>query len=668
MKQIIHHLLLLFMALFCMVTTTRAQWTRLTNLPTVYIDTYGGAPITSKTNYIYSTLRYVDEQDHVTVYDSVQIRGRGNSTWGLAKKPYKLKFNQKERFLGPQRANAKKWTLLANAADKTLIRNAVTSAIGEFTSLVFNPAYKFVDLVLNGTHLGNYQISDHIDVRKRRVNIEEQDLPLAPESDITGGYLLEVDGFKEGNCFTTNRYSVPVRIHYPEDEDISPTQNTYIRNYIADFERSLQATYFDDPERGYRQYVDSTSLIDWFLVTEISANLDGYYSTYFYKDQADPLLYWGPVWDADIAYNNDQRVTGTSEKLMTDYGFGQTKQWVNRMWQDTWFAKKVYTRYSELLDRGLVDYLNAKIDSLTQLLQRSQELNYERWGINRRMYHEVVLYSSYDQYIDNLRGFISSHCQWLLTAFANRKPIEPTPEFEPRQVYYRILNANTNKAISASGNLVSQQTNTEDNIDEEWWIKRVGDHFMMLNRNSLLALNDPTEGAVGPSTNVGTPIDVAQEDSLDERQLWDIIPQGTEGYYNLLNVYSQHIANLRGGSSADGTEIISYTNDERNSSSKNRLWYFVATRNAIPEDLAGIDPPEPDDYALAYNPTTEELHFGAEDRSQLQRFTARVFNANGQLVGTFRADERFSMASLPHGLYIVSWQCSQQQRSAKFMR
>ena len=208
------------MAMFCMVTTTRAQWTRLTNLPTIYIDTYGGAPITSKTNYIYSTLRYVDEQDHVTVYDSVQIRGRGNSTWGLAKKPYKLKFNQKERFLGPQRANAKKWTLLANAADKTLIRNAITAAIGEFTSLVFNPAYKFVDLVLNGTHLGNYQISDHIDVRKRRVNIEEQDLPLAPESDITGGYLLEVDGFKEGNCFTTSRYSVPVRIHYPEDEDI----------------------------------------------------------------------------------------------------------------------------------------------------------------------------------------------------------------------------------------------------------------------------------------------------------------------------------------------------------------------------------------------------------------------------------------------------------------
>ena len=114
--------IIVFLALF--VAEALGQWTRYTNLPTLYIDTYGNKAITSKTTYIYCTLRYVDEQDQVTVYDSVQIRGRGNSTWSLSKKPYKLKFNEKERFLGPDRANAKKWTLLANAADKSLIRNA----------------------------------------------------------------------------------------------------------------------------------------------------------------------------------------------------------------------------------------------------------------------------------------------------------------------------------------------------------------------------------------------------------------------------------------------------------------------------------------------------------------------------------------------------------------
>ena len=656
-----------FIALLALVALqAQGQWTRYTNLPTVYIDTYDGAGIYSKTEYVLATMRYVDEQDQLTVYDSLQIRGRGNSTWNLAKKPYKLKFNQKEKLLGKGRAKAKKWTLLANAADKTLIRNAVTSALGERTSLRFNPAYKFVDLVLNGRFMGNYQISDQIDVRPHRVDIVEQDLPLGDDSDITGGYLLEVDGFKDGNCFTTSSYSVPIRIHYPEDEDIAAKQNTYVRNYMAQFERVLRSNAFDDPQEGYRAYVDSTSLIDWFLCTEISANLDGYYSTYFYKEQGDPRLYWGPLWDYDIAYSNDYREQTTVNKLMTDVGFGQTKLWINRMWQDKWFAKKVYTRYKELLDGGLVDYLFETIDSLTALLAESQELNYQRWGIDRRMYHEIVIYSSYDEYISYLRSFISAHCAFLEEAFADRKPVEPTPPFSPVNRFYRITNANTAKAIDASGPGVQQYENVAEREGEDWWIKRANGHFMLINRQSLQALNDPTQGEVGPAVNVGAQLNTAAEDSLDSRQLWDIVPQGTQGWYNLLNVHSQHVANLSGGNSADGTPVLSYTNDERNGTSKNRLWYFVPTRDEVPETLTGIRDIEPDDYALAFNPETEELHFGAETPDLLQRFSARVFSASGRLIGTFRADERFSMSGQPRGIYIVTWQCGSQKRSAKF--
>ena len=656
-----------WLLLIC-VMSAYAQWTRMTNLPTVYIDTYGGRPITSKTEYVYATMRYVDEQDQLTVYDSLQIRGRGNSTWNMAKKPYKLKFNQKEKLLGKGYANTKKWTLLANAADKSLIRNAVTSSLGEFTSLKFNPAYKFVDLVLNGTFMGNYQISDQVDVRPHRVNITEQDLPLTDDSDISGGYLLEVDGFKDGNCFTTASYSVPIRIHYPEDEDIAPSQNTWIRNYIGQFERSLRITDFDDPVRGYRAFVDSASLIDWYLCTEISANLDGFYSTYFYKDRGDSLLYWGPLWDNDISYNNDYRETGTVNKLMVDVGFGQTKLWINRMWQDKWFARLVYTRYRELIDQGVVDYLFARIDSLTELLAESQELNYERWGINRRMYHEVVLFNTYDEYISNLRSFIVAHCAFLEDAFANRKPLDPTPPFAPRNYFYHITNASTAKAIDGGGTAVVQWENLEDNEGEDWWVKPVGEHFMLINRQSLRALNDPTQGEVGPTTNVGTQLDTAPEDSLDERQLWDIVPQGTEGYYNLLNIHTQHIANLSGGNFADGTAILSYTNDDRNGQSKNRLWYFIPTTDVIPETLTGIRDVEPADYALAYNPTSDELHFGSETPELLQRFTAHVYNASGRLVGSFRGDERFSMAAQPRGVYVVSWQCGPNRRSVKFRK
>ena len=122
------------------------------------------------------------------------------------------------------------------------------------------------------------------------------------------------------------------------------------------------------------------------------------------KEQADSLIYWGPLWDYDIAYNNDSRKPGTATRLMTDYGYGQTKEWVNRMWNDPWFAKLINKRYNELLDAGIVDYLYTKIDSISNLISRSQELNYQKWGISRRMYHEIVLYSSYDQYVSDIKS------------------------------------------------------------------------------------------------------------------------------------------------------------------------------------------------------------------------------------------------------------------------
>ena len=661
-------LLLVFMMTMQIVC---AQYTQMTDLPTIYIDTYDGWGIFSKETYKYCQLHYVDETGQVTAYDSVSIRGRGNSTWNMAKKPYKIKFNNKEKFLGKGYAKAKKWTLLANAGDKTMMRNAVTSAMGAFTSLKFNPAAKFADMVLNGQYVGTYQISDQVDVRAHRVNIMEQPYPINDSTNITGGYLLEVDGFKDGNCFYTGTYRAPVRIHYPEDDEIDNKQTTYIRNHVNTFEKALVSADFTDSEKGYRAYVDTTSLIDWYLCTEISANIDGFFSTYFYKEQDNPRLFWGPLWDYDIAYNNDQRVT--SEKglsssvhsLMVDIAYNGSRSWVLRMWKDPWFQQAVYQRYQELLNNGLVDYMQAKVDSLNTLLQQSQELNYELWGINRKMYHEMVLYSSYDRYVTDLKTFITEHCDYLLQAFADKQPVKPVEPFNPGEFYYHVLNANTLKAIDLDGEQVVQMSNDTNDQSQDWIIKKVGDHFQIINRLTEKALNDPTEGEVGPTTNVGKQLNIAECNEHDERQLWDIIPQGDGGYYNLLNIYTQHIANLNGGSSNDYTPILSYTNDERNGSSSNRLWY-IRVNGDIETDIADAKKvTEPEEYALAYNPQAKVLHFGSATPEALT-FMVRVYNSNGQLVGSFRADESYAMSTHPNGIYIASWTVSGKTRSAKF--
>lgn len=689
------HKLLLTTLLLLTYTVVIAQQ----KLPQVSIETYSGRPITSKETYVLARMDYTDENDNTVSYDSLWIRGRGNSTWGLAKKPYKLKFNKKEKLLGKGYANAKKWTLLANHGDKTLIRNALTSLMGQRAGLKFNPAAKFIDLTLNGDYIGNYQISDQVEVRPHRVNITEQDQPLTETSDITGGYLLEADGFSDFHTssywsselgktvppdgFYTSKASVPVRIHYPDSEELEQKQTNYIREYVKQFEAKLYSSNFNDPDEGYRPLVDSTSLVNWYLCTEMSGNVDGFFSTYFYKDQSDPKLYWGPLWDYDIAYNNDNRTdrlgtSDTSRQLMKDAGYGQVRLWIGRMWRDPWFARLVNRRYRELIDDGMEQYLNQQIDSLTALLESSVERNYERWGINRRVLRERVLYNTYDEYIDDLRQYIHVHLDFLKDAFAKLLPDTPdtpedpdatTPDFTPdANRYYTISNAGTATCAEPDAftdNIVGN-ARQETSMTQQWRITTLQNGYQFIvNRATGRALNDPTPGAPGTEMAVGTQLNTADADSTDTRQQWDIVGQA-DSRYNLVNHYTGHAGNLSGGGRNDGTPVVSYTSDERNASSNNRLWLLQDAGDAVPSAIS-LPLTADTDYALAYNTDTERLHFGTDDPAVLV-FSVSVYDGRGRLRRSFKAADGTTLSDLPKGLYLISWTAQGRQHTVKLMK
>ena len=652
---------------------------RLTNLPHVYIDTFNGRSISSKTTYVYARMWYVDENDDVTFFDSLEIRGRGNATWGLAKKPYKIKFHEKEKLLGKGYAKAKKWTLLANHGDKTLIRNAVTSLMGERLGMEFNPAYKFVDLTFNNRYDGTYQISDQVEVRPHRVNITEQDLPLSETSDITGGYLLEA--ISSDITFYTN-HGVPIRIHYPEEDEIDSEQRNYIQDFIGEFEQRLYSDDFSHKEKGYRPFVDSTSLANWYVCTEISGNVDGFYSAYFYKEQQDDHLYWGPLWDYDIAYNNDNRDRenmgyNTLYQLMADVGYDNMRRWVRQMWKDPWFAQLINRRFHEVVAGGLERYLNQQIDSLETLLDESKELNYQRWNIRERTLRELVLYSTYSEYVKDLRYYISEHIKYLDRAFAKLCPDDSGSDPEPQPKvpdfpadslsYYVISNLGTATVfdVNAETDAVVCNTRSEEAESQQWRIYPLANGYLyVVNRATGLALNDPTEGEPTAETLVGTELNTVRGDSLDVRQQWDFVAQA-DNHFNLVSRFSQHAANLYNGNSSDGTKVISYTSNERNATSPNRLWDIEAVGIVDPDAIERIDGNI--DYALAYDPGSGRLHFGADDLGAL-RFTVRLYDSMGRLQRTFRACDGTMLADLPGGLYIVTWELNGRCRTVKFNR
>lgn len=647
---------------------------RLTNLPHVYINTFTGKSITSKTTYVMARMWYVDEQDSVAFYDSLEIRGRGNSTWSLAKKPYKIKFQEKEKFLGKGYAKAKKWTLMANHGDKTLIRNALTRQLGEWLGLKFNPAAKFVDLTLNDKYVGNYHISDQIDVRPHRVNITEQDEIVTEQSNITGGYLLEADGFydfQNGKTgFYTSQKSVPIRIHHPDEDCIVNEQYTYISKFANSFEQRLYSTDFKDAEKGYRPLVDSVSLANWYLATEISGNIDGFFSTYFYKEQDDDRFFWGPLWDYDIAYANDNRKGDTSRQLMRDVGYGALRSWIVRMWEDPWFTELMARRYNEIFNSGVEEYMQEQIDSLTDLLEESQTLNYERWAIDQRTLRERILYSTYDDYISDLREYVTQHIDYLSEVFSPYIPEEPQPKIPDFDadtlMYYALSNSGTGTCLDLTEKEdVCANQRDEESESQQWRILPLSNGFLhIVNRMTGKALNDPTEGEPTATSLTGAQLNVAKADSTDLHQQWDLVKQSNDRY-NLVNHFSQHAANLSGGNKADGTAILSYTSDERNATSNNRMWYI----EAVDELVDAIDTPDTDatDYALAYDPTNDRLHFGAEDREALS-FTVRLYDTNGRLIRTFKASDDCHLQGLPHGIYTVSWILQGRQRSVKFIK
>ena len=194
-------------------------------IPRIVIETEKGQAIKDKETEIPAKLQVWGKDSPESDVLRLTIKGRGNTTWKFAKKPYAIKFENKESFLGMP--EAKKWVFLANYRDRTLMRNSIAFELARKTSLVWTPNGKFVELFLNGKYLGNYFVCEKIEVKKNRLELSKK------------SYLLEFDvHYDEKYKFRTSINDLPVNIKYPNDIDSSSLN--YIQDFIDSTERVLQ--------------------------------------------------------------------------------------------------------------------------------------------------------------------------------------------------------------------------------------------------------------------------------------------------------------------------------------------------------------------------------------------------------------------------------------------
>lgn len=392
-----------------------------TNLPVLVIHTDSAKAITSKEIYVKGIISVVSDGGASVYSDSLEIRGRGNASWSFPKKPYKLKLAKKKKLLGMP-AKAKKWTLINNYGDKTIIRNVLAFHLSECMGLSYTPAVRLVDVMLNGEYQGTYQLCDQIEVKKNRVDITEMTPEDNTGTNLTGGYLVEIDAYasQEKNMFNVGTYSLPITIKSPGEDDITTQQYNYIKKTFSQMVARVASSLYLNPTVGFHKYLDKESFMKHFLVEELSGNTDAYWSVYMYKDRDSTKFYTGPVWDFDLAFENDARTHPISDINSFLYASskssaaGEMRTFVNRVINsDKKLLKHLWSEARNL--HGItVDDLNLYLDSLQTTIYESQKLNFTRWPIMNTLVHQnYQITGSYEGEMQTIRDYLEWRIPWL---------------------------------------------------------------------------------------------------------------------------------------------------------------------------------------------------------------------------------------------------------------
>lgn len=396
-----------------------SQLFQLTNLPLVVVNTDGMRMMQSKDDKVNSTVHIIsDGGTSLLSKKDTECKGRGNASWNFPKKPMRLKFPKKQTVLPDAPAKCKKWTLINNYGDKSLMRNKIAFHMSRGIGLSYTPYCQFVDLIFNGEYQGCYQLCDQVEVNPGRVEITEMTPDDIEGEALTGGYFIEIDAYanQEASWFESLR-GIPVTIKSPDDDEITPEQSAYIKDYFNKFETAVFTYGFTSETTGYRKYLNLDSFLQYFIVGELDGNTDYFWSIYMSKERGEEKFVVGPVWDVDLGFDNDYRTYPIANKTEFIYRSGGSvassavKRLVDRILvSDTkarerlkylWSDARVNRHYNPT-------YYCKLVDRYAEQLAQSQELNFKRWNILGEYVHmNPAVSGSYEGEVQRVKDYLN---------------------------------------------------------------------------------------------------------------------------------------------------------------------------------------------------------------------------------------------------------------------
>lgn len=338
---------------------------------------------------------------HNNYNNKIGIETRGSSSSGFPQKTYGFETRdilgvKKDTILMGMPAEHD-WILYAPYDDKTCMRNVLTYDIANKTGR-YASRTQFCELVINGQYQGIYVLMEKVKRDSNRVSVAKLEPTEISGDDLTGGYIIKVDRDDGPGSYWTSPYPSPTGtpinyVHvYPENGDIVTQQRNYIMAYVDTVEDVLSSPTFTDPVNGYRKYMGVNTFIDYFILNEISKNVDGYrLSTFFYKDKQSKggKLKAGPAWDFNLAWWNADYCAGDVSSGWA-YNFPavcsgdgwQPNFWWARLLQDPLYVAELHCRWDELrLTTLSIPVLNNYVDSLATYLDEAQARHFTAWPI-----------------------------------------------------------------------------------------------------------------------------------------------------------------------------------------------------------------------------------------------------------------------------------------------
>ena len=481
---------------FGRIYTITPKWlTDNAKVPRIDINMVHSASSITKETYLDAKITISGFGVYDDFADSVQIKGRGNSTWGYAKKPYRLKFDTKVKPFGLTKG--KSWVLLANAQRGALMANAIAMKVGQLANVPYTNHIIPVELYINDEYKGSYMFTEHLGLSNNSVDVDE-DL----------GYMLELDlYYDEDYKFRSANYDLPVNIKDPDLSDYSEEVSEEKFNAIQTDFQTFEDALYNNEDIGV--YLDLDAAARFILVNELVLNKEVCHpkSTYLWKDDLYSLeskIVFGPLWDFDWAFGYEN--TGSyfdidyRTKLLSMATYGRS--FFQALMNHEEFQKHYYKVWKEFTENGYIEEIKEYISDYYSFVESSFINNQDLWGDG----------DSYGSKIEQMQNWMHKRQKYIV---ANLK------EYDLTDIIHTLLgDIDCNDLLTihdvalladyligtTDPNFNIKKADTDDN-------GKINKNDLNMTANLLLASSDP----VPPMYYYNTPVSKAAFTTLEEK-------------------------------------------------------------------------------------------------------------------------------------------------------